>query len=187
MATIVTGDQYYKLDGKLLEIVRQLRQREGYPFDTDQLDVALQALTEGRFEAVGGDLQFPSSAEAAKHGFTVETDVIPTLFKANGIEYPSFFEEGDGGSVVGEVMCGRAMILEANKGLLDAVYLRDNPHLIPEEFRGKKAIVFTATRLRRSDCNLYVAGLFWRGDAWVLDFGWVGNDFGARYVLPRGK
>lgn len=45
----VTGDQYYALDGKLLEIKRQLRQNGGYPFDPQQLDAALQAIIEGRF------------------------------------------------------------------------------------------------------------------------------------------
>lgn len=45
----VTGDQYFRLDGKLLEITRQLRQGDGYPFDPQLLEGALQAIIEGRF------------------------------------------------------------------------------------------------------------------------------------------
>ena len=44
MATIVTGDQYREIDGKLFEIKRQLRQKEGYPFSPVYLDRALQAI-----------------------------------------------------------------------------------------------------------------------------------------------
>ncbi len=46
----VTGDQYYILDGKLLEITRQLRQKGGYPYDLQQLEEALQAVIEGQFD-----------------------------------------------------------------------------------------------------------------------------------------
>lgn len=47
---IVTGDQYFGLDGKLCEIKRQLRQKDGYPYDPALLDLALQAIIEGRFQ-----------------------------------------------------------------------------------------------------------------------------------------
>ena len=49
MATIVTGDTYVELDGKLHEIKRQLRQINGYPFDLEMLSRALQDIIEGRF------------------------------------------------------------------------------------------------------------------------------------------
>lgn len=49
MTTIVTGEQYYDLDGKLGEIKRQLRQRGGYPFDIEALEKHLQDAVEGRF------------------------------------------------------------------------------------------------------------------------------------------
>ena len=42
MAIHVAGEQYYDLDGQLAEIKRQLRQPSGYPFDPNQLKVALQ-------------------------------------------------------------------------------------------------------------------------------------------------
>lgn len=52
MAIQVAGEQYYDLDGQLLEIKRQLRQPAGYPFDPTQLKIALQNAVEGRFGGV---------------------------------------------------------------------------------------------------------------------------------------
>jgi len=49
MATKVSGEQYYGLDGQLLEIKRQLRQEDGYPFDPEELKNYLQTAIEGRF------------------------------------------------------------------------------------------------------------------------------------------
>lgn len=49
MAIQVAGEQYYDLDGQLAEIKRQLRQPSGYPFDPNQLKVALQDAIEGKF------------------------------------------------------------------------------------------------------------------------------------------
>jgi hypothetical protein len=49
MASIVTGDLYHKIDGQLLEIKRQLRQREGYPYKLEDLQKSLQDSIEGRF------------------------------------------------------------------------------------------------------------------------------------------
>lgn len=47
--TRVSGDLYYDLDGQIGEIKRQLRQREGYPFDPIKLVDHLQAAIEGNF------------------------------------------------------------------------------------------------------------------------------------------
>lgn len=52
MATLVAGELYYELDGQLLEIKRQLRQPNGYPFNPNQLKVALQNAIEGKFGEV---------------------------------------------------------------------------------------------------------------------------------------
>lgn len=50
MATQVTGDLYMGLDGKLIEIKRQIRQPGGYPFDPEKLNKFLQRAVEGRFQ-----------------------------------------------------------------------------------------------------------------------------------------
>lgn len=49
MTTKVTGDQYERLDAKLFEIKRQIRQRSGYPFDANALEKSLQFIIEGIF------------------------------------------------------------------------------------------------------------------------------------------
>ncbi len=49
MATKVAGEQYYELDGQLLEFKRQLRQPGGYPFDPEILKKYLQNGIEGKF------------------------------------------------------------------------------------------------------------------------------------------
>lgn len=46
---IVTGDKYRDLDGKMLEIKRQLNQKNGYPFSARYLEIALQNIVEGKF------------------------------------------------------------------------------------------------------------------------------------------
>jgi hypothetical protein len=50
MATQISGDLYVKLDGKLVEIKRQMRQPGGYPFDPEKLNGFLQRAVEGRFD-----------------------------------------------------------------------------------------------------------------------------------------
>lgn len=52
MAQRVAGEMYYELDGQLLEIKRQLRQLNGYPYDPQLLKDFLQRGIEGRFETV---------------------------------------------------------------------------------------------------------------------------------------
>ncbi len=49
MATKVTGDLYEKLDAKLFEIKRQIRQPGGYPYDPEKLNKWLQEAIEGQF------------------------------------------------------------------------------------------------------------------------------------------
>ena len=61
MATKVTGEQYRDFDGQFLEIKRQLRQRDGYPFDPEFLKNHLQIAIEGRFETAVGDLKITTA------------------------------------------------------------------------------------------------------------------------------
>ncbi|HBI25928.1 MAG: hypothetical protein UT41_C0002G0071 [Candidatus Wolfebacteria bacterium GW2011_GWC2_39_22] len=50
MAQHVTSEQYFDLDGQLLEIKRQIRQASGYPFDPVKLKTFLQKVIEGKFD-----------------------------------------------------------------------------------------------------------------------------------------
>jgi hypothetical protein len=58
MASIVTGDLYHRIDGQLLEIKRQLRQHEGYPYKPEDLQKALQEIIEGRISSPPIDDRF---------------------------------------------------------------------------------------------------------------------------------
>jgi hypothetical protein len=60
------------------------------------------------------------------------------------------------------------LVLNAN--VLD--YLLANPHLIPEEWKGKY-VFFWGTIYRNSDGILYVRYLLWDGDRWRWSFLWL--------------
>jgi hypothetical protein len=64
-----------------------------------------------------------------------------------------------------------------NANLLD--YLLANPHLIPEEWRGK-AVFFWGTIYRRPSVGLCVRCLCWNGDGWLWSSGWFVDDWGGR-------
>jgi len=90
MATIVTGDLYYELDGMLLEITRQLRQKGGYGFDPELLRKHLQAGIEGRF--VGSVEKKPSlekmCTESMGEYFTPIFDSeVPEQFQSILVKY----------------------------------------------------------------------------------------------------
>src|SRR3989338_8915700 len=58
MAIKVAGEKYESITGQLFEIGRQLRQPNGYPFDSEELQRHLQLAIEGRFP-VWSSIQFP--------------------------------------------------------------------------------------------------------------------------------
>lgn len=78
----------------------------------------------------------------------------------------------------------------ADKPVLNACvldYLLANPHLIPEEWKGK-AIFFWGTIYRSSDGNLYVRYLDWYGKGWGWSDFWLdtytSEDLPATVLLP---
>lgn len=46
----VTGEQYFSIDGQMLEIKRQLRLKSGSPIDPELVGLALQDIVEGKFD-----------------------------------------------------------------------------------------------------------------------------------------
>ena len=66
----------------------------------------------------------------------------------------------------------KKLVLNAN--VLD--YLMKNPHLIPEEWKGK-AVFFWGTVYRDSDGFLYVRYLYWSGVGWDWSDYWLGDDW----------
>ncbi len=180
MANKVAGEMYYELDGQLLEIKRQLRQTNGYPFDPLQLKAHLQAAIEGRFTAVTGNFKY----DKRKEGWTLLENAPRRLFSAiSGVS----FLKGSESSVNGEEMARRARIeLDANYGQEDAEWLLENQDMIPAELR-KFYLIFPATVWRSLGSNRYVPSLHWGGYRWGLDFDWLGDGFrdGDRLVRPR--
>ncbi len=65
-----------------------------------------------------------------------------------------------------------------NANLLD--YLLDNPHLIPDEWKGK-TVFFWGTIYRISGGGLCVRCLIWFGGHWKQDDNWLGSHFGSGY------
>lgn len=61
-----------------------------------------------------------------------------------------------------------------NANVLD--FLLKNPHLIPEEWKGK-AVFFWGTIYRNSRGFLCVRYLYWDGSKWFWGDFWLGNDF----------
>ncbi len=174
MATIVKGNLYVRLDGKLEEIKRQIRQRGGYGFDPEKLDRALQALIEGRFELVGG--QFPSLIPA---GWTVVEDIAPTPdLDVSRLVLRSFLRDGE--TVIrGEDIRVRARELKGNWGLSDAPrFLADGGKRIAVEFQ-PFYIPLSGTVLRDAFGRLCIPWLNFRGERWCLDFGLLGFDWGG--------
>ena len=55
-------------------------------------------------------------------------------------------------------------------------YYLANPHLIPEEWKGK-VVFFWGTIFRNSGVGLFVRCLIWFDDAWQSCYRWLGDDF----------
>ncbi|MBP7846152.1 MAG: hypothetical protein KA007_01810 [Candidatus Pacebacteria bacterium] len=57
-------------------------------------------------------------------------------------------------------------------------YLLANPHLIPEEWKGK-CVFFWGTVYRDSNGSLYVRYLYWYGGKWDWSSNWLGHGWNA--------
>ncbi|MBI5221678.1 MAG: hypothetical protein HY979_02650 [Candidatus Magasanikbacteria bacterium] len=180
MGNILTGDQYKKLDSKLDEIKRQLKQKNGYPFDQQMLNRALQLVIDGQFVALG--LQFPCQVhvpELIPDKWEVLEDVEPTAdLDVSKLTFKSVLQ-GDEDWVNGDTMRGRAVTFKGNYGLSDAPQFLAQQAKIPVDLRDKY-ILLPGTKLRGPCGLLRVPCFYWRGDRWVLNFFWLGNDFRGR-------
>lgn len=100
--------------------------------------------------------------------------------------FEPFLNDGES-SVKGDEMVRRATESGAISGLQHALYLLDNQHLIPAEFRGKKYLVFAGTEALDSSDRRNVAYLYWGGNSWILDWGWLDYDFHGVGLLVRAR
>lgn len=162
---IVTGERYFDLHGKMHEIDRQLRQKNGYPFDLERLSRALQAIVDGRFwDAVRLDYLLDSEAvigdfvKRVSGGWKIRDHVSQSLKSIKDLEAVPFLRnEGSLHAVSGEETRKRAIALGATLGFLDAVFALKHGAEIPEEMGGE--IVFPGTVLVNPDCVACVACL----------------------------
>ena len=176
---MVAGDTYESITGQLFEIGRQLRQPNGYPFDSQQLKAHLQAAIEGRFTTVTGAFK----RDMTKEGWTLLENASRRI---NGtIDVVPFLKTGES-LVKGDVMAQRAVELDGNYSQEDAEWLLEHQDMIPEELRGYY-LVFPATKWQGRGGRRGVPYLYWFGDRWILDFHWLELDWrsGGRLVSPR--
>lgn len=151
---------------KVAAITRQLAQRE-YPYDLGRLNIALQAIFEGRFEANGG--QSSAATIAAGYGYTVVENVAPSSFDIAKLVPRQFVSAGNwlGGEELRDFACKNG----GNLGLADGIRMlgNDGGKQIPAAFQGSY-IPLPGTLLRVSDGVLYLACLYWSGREWRLHF-----------------
>ncbi len=87
--------EYYELDGQLLEIKRQLRLSDGYPYDVKKLRTALQDVVEGKFNFK----QFPTwmtintGYYGKDWGLPIPYYQVAKILKHSGYELTSEAEE----------------------------------------------------------------------------------------------
>ena len=190
MATNVKGDLYYVLDGQLGEIKRQLRQKQGYPFNPEELKMALQAIIDGKFGGgVDSGWQFPSvvfAADLIPTGWSVVEDVNPSLYDVAKLKPTSYLKDGEMW-IKSDEMRKRAVEMRGNLGLCDAKRLLANDgKLIPVEFR-KFFIPLPGTVLRDAVGGLYVPYLPFDGDRWFLYFSWLARVWIGDCRLASGE
>lgn len=110
-------------------------------------------------------------------GWKVEEHQKGGQFKFDAAQVQLFLAEGQQN---GKVLEGNKLRkdladkLVLNANVLD--YLLANPHLIPEEWKGKY-VFFWGTVYRSSDGNLCVRYLGWFGGRWRWGGGWLGLDW----------
>ncbi|MFH1575518.1 MAG: hypothetical protein ABIB55_01065 [Candidatus Nealsonbacteria bacterium] len=175
MAVVVTGEQYYDLDGQLSEIKRQLRQPNGYPFSPQELKFHLQAAIEGRFSGM------PTfSRDMRKEGWTLVEDVGDLLISIAYLEIVSVLKETED-SISEDEIRSRIKKLGTNLGQHHAEYLLEHSADIPVEWR-EYFLVFAGTIWRNYRGDLEMPCLCFDRGRWRLYFDWLKN-----YRLQHGR
>ncbi|MDP2656123.1 MAG: hypothetical protein Q8P11_00995 [bacterium] len=88
MANNVTGEQYYTITGQLGEILRQIRQKNGYAFDPEGLIGGLQDYIEGKFvnRSDGEVVTTIQQKESPKPAFLGKTISAPAYKDKKAVE-----------------------------------------------------------------------------------------------------
>lgn len=195
MAKKVTGELYWELDGKLWEIKRQIRQKGGYPFDPNLLNVWLQMAIDGQFvfgePATISSLTFDPVTYIGKN-WKEEPDSDPGSkglkeIKISDLRFETCLEKGED-LITGEEKIRRLKAKQelVRMGAEYAVWLledwkskRENS-VLEHLFRTRKVayIDFPGTILRGPDGNRDIFYLYRDGRGkWDWYCIWLGDDW----------
>lgn len=191
----VAGDLYADIDGQMLEIKRQLRQKEGYPYDPMQLVEHLQAAIEGNLVNRHGkesttiisiDRTVPfDPVELLGKGWTIEEQDEHSL-AITQVDFADVrFKDTQGYNITGEERLER--LKKGGCVRLDAKVFQtlwENQKLIPKSWRekingGVLFIIFDGTVLRSPSGVCCVICLYWNDGRWSWHCGWFDGVWGV--------
>lgn len=172
--------EYFEIDGLLSEIKQQLRHKDGYTGDIDALSRHLQLAVEREFVSplFKRDMRKEHGYKLMEEGPQHPEGVA--VADLERIEFLNFDER----SFTGKELQKRARKLNINLGQHTAEYLLEHQDEIPEEWRGTY-LVFPGTVWRGSGGDRSVSCLYWGGERWCLDFGWLVGRFSSDIRLVR--
>ena len=167
----VTGDQYREIDKRIIEIKRQLNQREGSPLDPLKVSKTLQKIVEGNH--VINCCVYPRIPK----GFRIEQHLRSGEFFWDSSKIKLYLcekqkKDSIGGHKLRQKLQGKAVL---NANVLD--YLLANPYLIPKDWKGK-FVFFWGTIYANPHGILYVRYLCWGSDRrWIWNNHCLGDDY----------
>lgn len=123
------------------------------------------------------DQKTPDGPEATAPALTAEFTIGNRTY-----ELVPILAEGES-SVSGGTMVARAQELGANLGQEDGQFILEHQDEIPQEFRGRIYLVFTAWRF--PSLPQYVAYLLWHGHRWYQHWYWLVPDWFENARLVR--
>lgn len=209
-STHVAGDLYVDIDGQLMEIKRQLRQKEGYPYDPIKLVEHLQAAIEGNLvnrqgqsfssggKMIVGELRIIpidrtqpfDPVKLLGRGWTIdeqdECSLVLSRVNLAKVQFEHMLKNGEDW-ITGEEKLKR--LKSTNHIRLDAKVFQilwENQALIPEVWKqntnGKTTyIFFDGTVLRSPHGFRCVLYLYWDYGQWGWHYSWLGNDWRSDY------
>ena len=175
----VEGELYHDLTGQLFEIGRQMRQKNGYPYDPLALKNHLQDGVEGKFQS--------TYRECLNRGWRVFTDITePAVRDFNGLEIIPIPGERRG-AIRWQDVVDIAKKEGGYHGQRRADFLFFNQKLIPEAFVGS-ILIFPATIWFEPDSEVGVSlfpFLSYKNNYWCMAFWPIGTYFDEKCKLVR--
>ncbi len=176
MRSVLKSDHVRADIWELTEKIQQQIWQGNYPHDLERLLAALQAVSEGRFDEVGG--QFPSTVFAADRipeGCRVVEDVLWSNFDIKSVK-PCVFLIHRETSIGGDEMRRRAVRDHCNLGLLDLKRMFAEQDKIPAKFRDFETL-FPGTVVMDSNKVLKIPYLKFFPQHWDLTQGELREEY----------